>query len=94
MIVLFTVSLTGSALESENQLKKLKKQNILLKEWSLCKSLSQKKTLAPAHFNSHMNDKSVCSGTEIWFMYTDALNIAVQTKNLAHTESIVNITAL
>lgn len=34
MIVLFTVSLTGSALESENQLKKLKKQNIPLKEWS------------------------------------------------------------
>lgn len=33
------------------------------------------------------------SGTEIWFMYTDALNITVQTKGLAHTESIVNIIA-
>lgn len=41
-----------------------------------------------------MNDKSVCSNTEIWFMHTDALNITAQTKNLAHTESIVNITTL
>lgn len=38
-----------------------------------------------------MNDKLVCSGTEIWFMYTDALNITVQTKSLAHTESIASI---
>lgn len=41
-----------------------------------------------------MNDKSACSGTEIWFMYTEALNLTVQTKSLTHTESIVNIIAL